>query len=297
MSVRGIDVSHHQGEVNWFSVATSDVKYAFVKATEGNTFVDQQFDRNWRRIQEAGLLRGAYHFGRPGRDPETQAVHFSSVVGPLGFGDLPPVLDLEEDDGHGPAHVLEWARAFTRKAEALFGRKLIVYTGAFWRGEMGNPDDPLFRERALWLAAYVQNPVVPASWKRWTFWQYTDGKHNGPVAIPGVPPCDQDLFAGDATQLAALCDPGAVPPVEPTPVPQPGNAWPNIAFVWPRRPTVSGPAVRQWQTRMVELGFTLDIDGAYGPQSKAACTAFQRDRGLSADGIVGRRTWNACFGL
>ena len=112
MSLLGIDVSHYQGDVNWFAVAGGGVKFAFAKATEGNTWVDTRFTQNWSRIQEVGLVRGAYHFGRPGRDAETQAVHFASVVGPLGFNDLPPVLDIEEDDGQSAEHVLAWSRAF-----------------------------------------------------------------------------------------------------------------------------------------------------------------------------------------
>lgn len=169
MTLLGIDVSHHQGEVNWHSVAGSPVKYAFVKATEGSSFVNHCFAKNWSRIQEVGLYRGAYHFGRPGGDPESQAAHFAAGVGQLGFRDMPPVLDLEAADGHSASHVLEWARAFMQKAEALFGRKLIVYTGQFWRGPMRNPNDPFFRERLLWLAAYVARPIVPASWDRWAF--------------------------------------------------------------------------------------------------------------------------------
>jgi peptidoglycan hydrolase-like protein with peptidoglycan-binding domain len=53
--------------------------------------------------------------------------------------------------------------------------------------------------------------------------------------------------------------------------------------------------VKAFQARLVALGFNLDIDGVYGPQSKSACQAFQRDRGLTPDGIVGPRTWERCF--
>jgi peptidoglycan hydrolase-like protein with peptidoglycan-binding domain len=71
--------------------------------------------------------------------------------------------------------------------------------------------------------------------------------------------------------------------------------WPGVYFVWPHTPPVSGDAVQAFQRRLLALGFTLDVDGIYGPQSKAACQAFQRDRGLTADGIVGPRTWERCF--
>jgi peptidoglycan hydrolase-like protein with peptidoglycan-binding domain len=77
----------------------------------------------------------------------------------------------------------------------------------------------------------------------------------------------------------------------------PGQAppFPGTILVFPHSPAISGGGVRQWQDRMRSLGFTLDADGVYGPQSKTACVAFQKNHGLSADGIVGRRTWDACF--
>src|SRR5690242_5333217 len=72
----GLDVSHHQGTLSWPSIASGGVEFCFIKATEGTSFVDDKFERNWRGAQDAGLFRGAYHFGRVGSDPATQAVHF-----------------------------------------------------------------------------------------------------------------------------------------------------------------------------------------------------------------------------
>ncbi|HVY28914.1 MAG TPA: GH25 family lysozyme [Polyangiaceae bacterium] len=295
MRILGIDVSHYQGSVRWSDVAASDVKFAFAKATEANTAIDATFEQNWRGIQQAGLFRGTYHFGRPAGDPETQAAHFFSVVGQLGFRDLPPVLDLEVADGRSAQQILEWARAFLAKAEALFGRKLMLYTGQFWRGPLGNPNDSFFAERALWLAAYTreQSLVVPASWKRWTFWQYTDGSHNEPARVPGVPPCDQSWFEGSEADLDALCT-GEPPVIKPVDCGA-ADPWPGVHFVWPQTPAVRGTAVKAWQEKLRALGFAIDADGVYGPQSKVACIAFQRSRGLAPDGIVGKATWAAAF--
>ena len=118
--------------------------------------------------------------------------------------------------------------------------------------------------------------------------------HNGPVAIPGVRPCDQDLFKGSVADLDLLCR-GDAPAVEQPPALGPDKAFPGTQFVWPRTPPVAGAAVKEWQQRMAALGFKIDPDGVYGPQSKAACAAFQRDHGLTPDGIVGPRTWAATF--
>ncbi len=296
MRLRGIDVSHYQGDIDWFAVAGSDVKFAFVKGTESSTAVDSKFTKNYGAVRDVGLYRGAYHFGRPGGDPETQAAHFASVVGELGFCDLPPVLDLEEADGHSAQHVLAWAEAFVDKAEALFRRKLIVYTGGFWRFQLGNPNSAFFAARKLWLAAYTPHPVVPKSWQNWTFWQYSDGSHNGPSAVPGVRrPVDQNWFDDAEGDLASLC--GAERPLAPEitlPATGEGKPWPGVHLVWPHKPALSGEAVRLFQTRLAALGFQVEVDGVYGPQSKTACIAFQRDRGLKGDGIVGPKTWDAC---
>ncbi|HXK17499.1 MAG TPA: peptidoglycan-binding protein, partial [Polyangiaceae bacterium] len=149
----------------------------------------------------------------------------------------------------------------------------------------------------LWLAGYVSEPSlkIPAAWKTWTFWQYTEGSHNQPKTIPGVPACDQSLFAGSVADLNALCS--GAPPPPPPPEGGPTQEWPGVYLVWRKTPAQSGQAVRTWQERMAQLGFSIEVDGAYGPQSKRVCQAFQKNRGLPADGIVGPATWNAAFTL
>src|ERR1700754_3700231 len=70
--IQGIDVSHHQGAIDWKTVAVQpNVRFVIMKATEGGDHRDSLFAENWQRAGEAGLVRGAYHFFtfcRPGRD-------------------------------------------------------------------------------------------------------------------------------------------------------------------------------------------------------------------------------------
>ena len=157
--------------------------------------------------------------------------------------------------------------------------------------------DALFSQRALWLAGYVPEArlSVPKTWQRWTFWQYSDGSINSPRRIAGLPRCDQSWFAGDERALNQLCA-GNSPEPPAAPEPGPNNAPPLAThFVWPRTPALAGPSVLAWQKRLLALGYEIDTDGVYGPQSKAACRAFQRNSGLVADGIVGPTTWNFTF--
>ncbi|GII88292.1 N-acetylmuramoyl-L-alanine amidase [Sphaerisporangium siamense] len=62
-------------------------------------------------------------------------------------------------------------------------------------------------------------------------------------------------------------------------------------------PVVRGEDVRVWQTQMKRRGWAIDVDGAYGAASRAVCVAFQKEKGLGADGVVGRDTWRAAFEL
>jgi lysozyme len=299
MPVLGIDVSHHNDEVDWSAVAASEVKFAFVKATEGSTGVDPRFDDNWKQLGETSLLRGAYHFARPGSDPEIQAAHFAATVGARTWSTLPPALDLEVDGGLPPALVVQWTVAFVQKAEALFGQPLIIYTGGLWRRALRDPAVAELHSRMLWTARYgTLPPLVPRTWSRWDFWQFTDGDSGNVQRIPGVRgPCDCDRFRGELGELQALADkpllPAEPPPTPPAEAGRP--AWGGRYLVWPHAPVMSGDDVRIWQTQMRDRHFAVDVDGFYGRQSRQACMALQREMGLEPDGIVGRATWNATF--
>ena len=71
--VHGIDVSHHQGKIDWPAVAVDGVGFAFIKATEGGDFVDPRFAENWKASAKAGIPRGAYHFFTQCRPATVQA--------------------------------------------------------------------------------------------------------------------------------------------------------------------------------------------------------------------------------
>jgi lysozyme len=90
--VQGIDVSHHQGPINWDEVAGDDVRFAWIKATEGGDWEDPRFDENWAGAGAAGVPRGAYHFFTLCRPAAEQAAWFLSVAP---AGELPTAVDLE----------------------------------------------------------------------------------------------------------------------------------------------------------------------------------------------------------
>ena len=90
--VRGVDVSAHQGEIDWPVLAGQDLSFAFVKATEGSSFTDARFRENWEEARSCGLRVGAYHFFSFDSSGEAQAAHFIETV-PKRQGDLPPFAE------------------------------------------------------------------------------------------------------------------------------------------------------------------------------------------------------------
>jgi lysozyme len=189
----GIDVSKDQGSVAWGAVADAGIVFAFIKATDGMTYVDPMFAQNWQEAGAAGLLRGAYHFFRAEDDPQTQATWFWQTVG--GPGELPLVVDVEETMGQPASVVVANLTAFLASLEQLTGKQPIIYTDpGFWNG-LGTS---AFGAYPLWVANYgVAQPTLPAGWAIWDFWQYSE---TGQVAgIQGD--VDLDVFSGPASAL------------------------------------------------------------------------------------------------
>src|SRR5690606_12923327 len=81
--IYGIDVSHHQGLLDWQRIKETGIAFAYVKATEGEDWVDRCFYYNWQQMAKAGIIRGAYHFFRGHTDPIAQAQFFIKTVKPV----------------------------------------------------------------------------------------------------------------------------------------------------------------------------------------------------------------------
>ena len=103
---------------------------------------------------------------------------------------------------------------------------------------------------------------------------------------------------------------GAITPTPPGPTPPPTGKAPP--FPYPPDNYLGQPSsnpkchsgcyggvdntnVKTWQTQMKARGWTIGIDGCYGPQSQGVCTQFQREKGLGVDGLVGPQTWGASW--
>ena len=267
MVLEGIDISTYQGDVDWATVANQGILYAFAKATEGASSTDPSFTRNWTSMKTFGIVRGAYHFFRPGKDPIVQANNFLQLVKTLEASDLPAVLDLEVLDGLDAITVINSALKWVTTVETATGRKPIVYTyPAFWEDKLGNPTQ--FANYPLWIANFgTRTPFVPSAWRNWAFHQYSEsGQLQG---IQGN--VDLNQFNGTLDDLQKLLK-GKVP----------------------LRVGSRGQVVTELQQLLKAKGFDPGTpDGAFGAKTKSAVVGYQQTKRLAPDGIVGAATWSA----
>jgi lysozyme len=170
----GVDVSGHQGDVDWERVAGDGIAFAYVKATEGGDFVDARFRENWDGAGAAGLDRGAYHFFTLCRPGAEQAEHFLATV-PVGDGTLPPALDLElaGNCSQRPdrARVAREVTAFLGRVEAATGEPVVLYVGDDFEDRYRLRDDlRADGPRPIWHRRLHLRPDVEG----WWLWQASD---------------------------------------------------------------------------------------------------------------------------
>jgi len=185
MTVKGIDISHWQGTVDWPAIP-DEYRFAFMKATEGTGFIDDKFSKNW--FESKGILRGAYHFWRYDFDGTAQAEHFFDIVEATGdLGELPPVVDLEDTRAPKGGDIVPRMRQMLQRTEELFGVRPVIYTAQWW----WNPwtlSNTGFGDYDLWVADYtwysnaLNKPrYMPAGWDEWGVWQHSDKG-----SVPGI---------------------------------------------------------------------------------------------------------------
>jgi lysozyme len=206
--LEGIDVSHHQGAIDWPRVASAGKRFAFVRASAGTLTSDSRYAANLSGARAAGLAVGSYHFANPdtaANDASNEAAWFLQTAS-IASGDLLPVLDLEVSNGLSPAALTAWAQTWLGQVSASTGVRPIIYTNpSFWSTSMANTE--WFARNGytvLWVAHWTtaRQPSVPAgNWAGlgWSFWQ-----HSSTGSVPGISGAvDLDRFNG-ASLPAAL---------------------------------------------------------------------------------------------
>ncbi len=198
--IHGIDVSHHQDNIDWDAVKAMQVEkikigFVFIKATEGLGRVDDAFRRNWFNAKQSGIHRGAYHYFIPSKSGKAQAENFIATI-QLEKGDLPPVLDIEQTNGASVEDIQQRTKDWLVMIEKQYKVKPIIYTNVdFYESFLAGK----FDDYPLWIAHYLVHDK-PRIDRQWTFWQHNERGHvNGIDAS-----VDFNVFNGDSTDFTKL---------------------------------------------------------------------------------------------
>lgn len=189
--IRGVDVSNHQGLINWEQAASDGIAFAYIKATEGGDFRDKSFARNWQETKAANVPRGAYHFFTFKASGRAQAENYIATV-PKDASALPPAVDLEywgnSQMRPGVAEFQKQLGEFLALIEAHYEKSAVLYT------------DHDFSKRyltgivikRLWYRDILREPT-----REWTLWQYTE--KDRVTGIEGF--VDRNAFHGNRAEF------------------------------------------------------------------------------------------------
>jgi lysozyme len=200
--VRGIDVSHHQGVIDWKRIAAQNIRFVYLKASEGGDWRDASFGGHLEQAHAAGLAVGAYHYFTLCAPGPIQARNFIAAAPAVPHLNLPPAIDLEYVGNcggrPGQGRLARELKAFIAIVKHHYGKTPVIYsTQTFFEDYLDK--DPAFRAYPLW----VRNLYGEAQWSRGRtvmFRQFAN--HARLDGIKGS--VDLDLYIGSKAQFAAL---------------------------------------------------------------------------------------------
>lgn len=218
----GIDVSKWQpsGTINWVVLRDGGVSWVAIKASEGETIVDQAFIAHCEGALSAGLHVMPYHFFRSNLGGVAQAEHFMSTIMPLldMLGYVPPLwVDIETVDGTSNANRINRLQSCLSQLSSMSSPdRPGVYTSPGFANTSLTPVPSYINAYHHWIAHWTSAslPTSPAGWsttnrKLWQYGVWND--HSWCQPVPGcIPDIDRDKFFGDEAALSTFI--GAPPP-------------------------------------------------------------------------------------
>lgn len=210
--MKGIDIYHGNGSVDWPKVAAAGYSFAILKATQGTTFNDPAFKKNVTGARKAGLKVGAYHFANfsSPASAQAEAKHFAAIVKGIKL-DLALALDLEVN--HAGKQLVASMQAFFDELKKLDGRKAALYSfGYFYLDNLKGHHAGI----PLWYARYASSPIGVSSYAAW--------QHSSTTKVPGISGNVDEDIAGDRWNDLLIASAAKAPssakktPVKPAPV-------------------------------------------------------------------------------
>ena len=327
--MKGIDVSDHNGKINWSKVKSDGVELVCIKATEGTTYQDLWLENHYQGARSVGLFTGFYHFLVGTSQPESQALNFYNTIKEK-KSDLLPCLDIEVSG----FNVGDYALRFLKKFKELSGMGMVIYTGAYFSRD--NLPMEIKQNCPLWLAHYGVEPwksnlVTLAGFTTLVGHQYTEkGKVNGISTDVDMNVFNESIFLNKADtsinninssinnvdwlaeylkswnwkawviELQTECNRQGFSNQQVDGLTY--NAKTGGSKTLAGCPTLKlgakGNITKLLQRILKAYGIAnLKEDGIFGTNTYNAVVAYQKLKGLTADGIVGYNTWKTLLGF
>lgn len=275
VEIRGIDVSHHQGVVDWEKVAAAGIEFAIIRcgfgSNKGTPTIDRHFKANVQNALSVGLHIGTYlySYALDAANARKEADFTLELIEPYrGRMKYPVAYDIEDSTQASLSNSVRSAmcEAFCDKVAAA-GWQPAIYSSHNWITTKINKST--VAKYHLWLARFAKSHGYTAGDVH--IWQHSE---KGNVAgIKGH--VDLNISYIDYAGGGA----------------KPATSQPTV------RRGDSGPAVWTLQNALNRLpAYSVIVDSVFGAQTDAAVRAFQRARGLVVDGIVGPKTWGKLEG-
>ncbi len=165
----GIDISKHQGTINWADLKKyTKIKFVYIKATEGSDYVDPRYKENIRNARKHGFKVGSYHFLSTKSSATTQFHNFIRTAN-REEQDLLPVIDIEVTGRWSSQQLRDSLKVFADLIEDYYGCKPLIYTSEkFFTKHLGRA----FADYPLFIAKY--SATSPNIGYKWILWQFSD---------------------------------------------------------------------------------------------------------------------------
>ena len=174
----GIDISSHQGEIDWAKVSSDkNIRFVYIKATEGATYHSPHYALNVTQARRHGLLVGSYHYLTSTSSVDQQFDNFSNYA-LKSVQDLIPMLDVEVRGNWSRSQLIDSVSKFCNLIERHYGVQPMIYsTMGFYNKNL----TPHFNNRHLYIGRY-SNSEPEINWEgEYTIWQYSESG-----IIPGI---------------------------------------------------------------------------------------------------------------
>lgn len=171
--IHGIDISHHQGNIDWDILKQENIQFVYMKATEGLDWVDPKFKLFWKSALKKEMVVGAYHYYRFCKTGIEQANNFIAIV-PKNKKSMPHAVDLEYigncETEKTKQKIISEISDYIIKIRDYYGKKPIIYaTEEFYNDYLINQ----MMETKIWIRNIFFNPELPDN-REWTIWQYSN---------------------------------------------------------------------------------------------------------------------------